>query len=87
MPEPKQGFIGEQIFTTSRVPRDYVLHHLYKIFSGVLYSIENQDEEFLNEYCEKNFSDKLMKNLKYYKSKGFIVKVETDLSGISGEPV
>ena len=43
------------------------------------------DEEFLNEYCEKGFSERVLKNIKHYKELGYKFTVEEDVNGIQGE--
>jgi hypothetical protein len=40
-----------------------VFDHLNKIFTGTLYAIADKEEEFLNEYCEKSFANRLIKSV------------------------
>jgi hypothetical protein len=43
------------------------MEHLIKIYKGYLYASADHDKEFLNEYLEKNFADKVIQNLDYLK--------------------
>jgi len=64
----------ERVFAFHKIPKDFVTNHLNKIYTGVLYSIAARDEEFLNEYLEKHFCERLLKNLTELSKKGYMVK-------------
>lgn len=48
------------MYSEHKLPRHFIEEYLYKIYSGMLYSIANLDEEFLNEYLEEEFAKKLI---------------------------
>ena len=70
----KLSYMGERIFAEHRIPKEFVLNHLFKIYVGMIYSIANRDEEFILEYCEKNFAEKLCQRLKTLEDEGYIVE-------------
>ena len=64
----------DRVFVHHKIPRDFVTNHLNKIYNGVLYSIAARDEEFLSEYLEKYFSERLLRSLTDLSKKGYMVK-------------
>jgi len=85
--EYKSGYMGDRIFSYHKVPKDFVTNHFNKIYSGVLYSIAARDEEFLSEYLEKNFSERLLASLTNLSKQGYMIKAVQDVGGIRGEPI
>jgi len=75
IPEIKTGFMGERVFAESKIPKSMVLNHHCKIFEGMMYSMAALDEEFLNEYLEAHFAQRLIDNLKDLANKGYILRV------------
>lgn len=69
------SFIGDRIFAEHRIPRDFVLNHLFKIYNGMIYSMAGNDKEFIYEYCEKNLADRLSKKLDDLSNQGYAVKL------------
>lgn len=67
------SYLGERIFSEQKIPQQLVLNHLFKIYNGVIYSIAAQDAEFLTEYCEKSFAERLIKRLETLNKQGYIV--------------
>ena len=65
--------MGDRIFSQHRIPKDLVTNHLSKIYIGSLYSIAAKDEEFLNEYLEKRFSETTIKSINSLQQKGYVV--------------
>ncbi len=65
--------MGDRIFSYHKVPKDFVISHFNKIYSGALYSMAARDEEFLTEYLEKNFSERLLKSLSELSKQGYMV--------------
>lgn len=65
--------MGDRVFTQHKIPKDFVLNHLNKIYTGTLYSIAGRDEEFLGEYLEKYFSERLLQSLTTLSKKGYMV--------------
>jgi hypothetical protein len=53
------GYMGERTFTQHKIPKEFVTNLLFKIYRGTLMSIQNNDEEFLREYLEEEFANKL----------------------------
>jgi len=61
--ELKTRFMGEQIFSRMKVHRTEVLGHLFKVYRAVLLSAADRDFEFLEQYCEEMFYEKLRNRL------------------------
>ena len=61
--EESLQFLSENVFAHHKIPKDMVFDHLNKIFTGTLYAIADKEEEFLNEYCEKSFANRLIKSV------------------------
>lgn len=53
----------------------------------MLHSMVAIDEEFLNEYLEPVFAQKLIESLKQHKENGFKLEFYQDDTGIRGEPI
>ena len=43
------------MFANHKIPKHLITEHLQKIYKGFLYASAANDEEFLQEYLEKNF--------------------------------
>lgn len=71
MPKTKTAYMPERVFAQYRIPKYMVIDHLKKIYLGTLHSIVDLDEEFLKEYLEPTFADKLIKTVIDYKNKGY----------------
>lgn len=67
------GFIAHNIFANHKIPQHLITDHLIKIFRGYMYATAANDHEFISEYLEKNFSEKVIKNLEYLKSQDYNV--------------
>ena len=64
--------MGEQIFARMKVNRTEVMHHLFKIYRAVLLSSADRDFDFLEQYCEEMFFEKLRNRLNSLNSAGLI---------------
>lgn len=82
--EIKARFLPEQVFTRSKITKAEVLKHLFKIYRGVLLASSEFDYEFLEEYCEKEFLNKLKEKLDEYKTRGYTIEVVEDLKANKG---
>lgn len=49
--------------------------HLTKIFMGTIYSLANQDKEFISEYVESNFGKIILENSSNLLKKGYKVLI------------
>jgi len=76
-----------RMFSEHKVPEHFIMDYLYKIYLGTLKAMADNDEEFLREYLEKNFSDKLVARLKEMRGKGYSFKVVEEIVGNAGQPV
>jgi hypothetical protein len=65
--------MGERVFAQHKIPKNMIIDHIYKIYQGTLYSMANLDEEFLGEYLEADFSNRLINSLKKMRDSGFEV--------------
>jgi len=61
--EVKTSFLGDMIYSEHQLPKQIIMDHLHKIYDGFIYSIANNDHEFLSEYVESGFYDKLTNQL------------------------
>jgi len=61
--EIRTRFMGEQIFARMKVHKSEVLEHLFKIYRAVLLSSAERDFDFLEQYCEQMFFEKLRNRL------------------------
>jgi hypothetical protein len=61
--ELKTRFMGEQVFARMKVHKSEVLEHLFKIYRAVLLSGADRDFDFLEQYCEEMFYEKLRNRL------------------------
>ncbi|CAI2373281.1 unnamed protein product [Moneuplotes crassus] len=83
--EIKQRFLGDQIFSRMKIHKGEVLEHLYKIFRATLLSAADRDYDFLKEYCEETFADKLIKRLENLRKEGLTCSYEEDMRPIEVE--
>lgn len=67
----------DRIFVFHKIPKEFVTNHLNKIYTGALYSMAARDEEFLGEYLEKRFCEKLLNSLTDLTKKGYMVRLIT----------
>ena len=67
------NYIYHRIYGQHRIPIHFIEDYLYKIYLGLLHSIAQLDEEFLSEYLEEKFAEKLISRLKYLKEEGYKV--------------
>ena len=68
-----------RLFSEQKVPEPFVLDYLYKIYLGTLKSMVEGDEEFLSEYLEKGFAERLVRRIKEMREKGYRFKVAEEL--------
>ena len=73
--------MGRSLLEWNRVRGDKLINYLTKIYKGVLYSMAARDEEFLYEYTEKRFADRILKSLDEIKDKGDEILVVEDKDG------
>jgi hypothetical protein len=85
--EIKTRFMGEQIFSRMKVHRAEVLQHLFKIYRAVLLSSADRDFDFLEQYCEEIFFEKLRNRLNQLHTNGLILTVEEDMFADRGKPL
>ena len=81
----KTRFMGDQIFSRLRVHKGEVLEHLFKIYRAVLLSAADSDYEFLREYWEETFSNKLIKRLDKLKESEIQFVVKEDFHSGDGK--
>lgn len=74
----------EQVFVRSKISKQEVLKHLFKIYRGILLGISEFDYEFLEEYCEKTFFDKLKDKLEEYKLRKYQLELVEDMKANNG---
>jgi hypothetical protein len=70
VPETKYSFMFKSLLGTHKVHLDRLDDHLIKIYRGVLYSMAAYDEEFLMEYTEKTFAERVLESLRNIREKG-----------------
>eukprot|EP01017_Pseudomicrothorax_dubius_P011145 TRINITY_DN14112_c0_g5_i1.p1 TRINITY_DN14112_c0_g5~~TRINITY_DN14112_c0_g5_i1.p1 ORF type:complete len:322 (+),score=60.02 TRINITY_DN14112_c0_g5_i1:110-1075(+) len=85
--EEQTRFLGERVFAQHRLPKDFILDHLFKIYRGVLLSSQNVDEEFLREYLEPGFAQRFVESLDRVKKQNYQLQAYKDVSGVRGEPI
>ena len=64
------------MFSEHKIPKKFIDDYLYKIYIGTLHSMAALDEEFLENYLEKNFAKKLISRLKKLKELGYTVQLQ-----------
>ena len=57
----------------SRFSDKLLWDHFIKIFAGSVYSMANQDDEFLTEYLEPNFAKKVLEKSQHLLKNGYKV--------------
>jgi len=82
--EIKARFLPEQIFVRGQTPKSDLLKHLFKIYRGVLLASSENDYEFLQEYCEPKFYEKLKNKLEEYKLRKYTIEVVEDMKANNG---
>jgi hypothetical protein len=82
--EIKARFLPEQVFVRSKTTKSDVLKHLFKIYRGVLLAMSQKDHEFIQEYCEKTFSDKIKKRLSDFEELKYTLEVVEDMKANKG---
>jgi hypothetical protein len=82
--ELKARFLPEQIFVRSKTPKAELLKHLFKIYRGVLLACSENDQEFLKEYVEPIFCDRLIKKLEEFKTRKYTLEVVEDMKANNG---
>jgi len=82
--ELKARFIPEQIFVRSMTPKSEVLKHLFKVYRGILLACSENDYEFLKEYIEPIFCDKLISKLEEFKLRKYTIEVVEDMKANKG---
>lgn len=70
-----------------KVHRTEVLSHLFKIYRAVLLSAGDKDFDFLEQYCEEMFFEKLRNRLNQLSAQGLTLKVEEDMFADRGKPM
>jgi len=79
--------MGEQIFSWMKVHKNEVLSHLYKIYWATLLSSCDGDFDFLKEYAEETFLDKLRSWVGKLKEQGYTLLIEEDQYADKGVPM
>ena len=85
--EIKTRFIGDQIFSRLKVHKGEILEHLVKIYRAVLLSAADSDFDFIKEYCEETFYDKLIRRIKQLDKSGISMAVKEDMYADKGKPM
>ena len=85
--EIKTRFLSEQVFSRMKIHRTEVLQHLFKIYRAVLLSSADRDFDFLEQYCEEMFFQKLKNRLNQLNTSGLILSVEEDMFADRGKPL
>jgi hypothetical protein len=80
----KTRFLPEQIFSRGTITRYEVLRHLYKIYRGSLLAMTANDYDFLQEYLEETFHEKLSKKLKTFEEKKYTFDLLEDFEANNG---
>lgn len=83
----QDNYIVQRMFSEHKVPDNFVLDYLFKVYMGTVKAMAENDEEFLSEYLEKSFSDRLVQRLKTLKEKGYRFNVVEDVIGRNGQPI
>lgn len=66
---------------------DRLLDHLIKIYKGTLYSMAAQDSEFLREYCEERFANRVIESLGRLEQQGDKLIAFEDFQANQGDPI
>ena len=78
--EIKSRFLPDQVFARNRVvSRRGVLEHFFKMYRGVLLASSQYDYDFLEEYCETQFFNKLKEKLKTFQNLNYKIDVLEDM--------
>lgn len=77
----------QRMFSEHKVPDNFVMDYLFKVYMGTVKAMADHDEEFLGEYLEKSFATKLGQRLKTLKDKGYRLSVVEDVIGRNGQPI
>lgn len=85
--ENQFSFMFSQMKGSHKIPDDWILQHLKKIYMGTLYSIAGKDEEFLGEYLERNLIEAFRRSLQMIQEDRLRIEVEEDIKGNKGEPI
>lgn len=75
------------MFSQHKVPEQFVLDYLYKVYLGTLKSIVDGDAEFQEEYLERSFSQKLAARMQEMKEKGYTFKLVEEVIGREGQVI
>ena len=81
------NYIVQRMFSQHKVPEQFVLDYLYKVYLGTLKSMVDNDEEFLDEYLEQSFAEKLKLRLKEMREKGYKFKLVEEVVGREGQVI
>ena len=68
-----------QVMGNARVPEQTMMNYFQKLFIGSLYAISNSDQEFLDEYLEKNLVDKILQSNRLLEANNLYLKVISDI--------
>lgn len=83
----QDNYIVQRMFSEHKVPDNFVMDYLFKVYMGTVKAMADQDEEFLGEYLEKSFATKLGQRIKTLKEKGYRLSVVEDVIGRNGQPI
>jgi len=70
-----------------KVHKAEVLEHLFKVYRAVLLGAQDRDFEFLEQYCEEVFYEKLRNRLNTLKTNNMKLIVEEDVFADRGKPL
>lgn len=65
--------MSDRIFSQHRLPQQFISNLLFKIYRGALLALQNNDEEFIREYLEEEFANKLWATSQNLQKNGYKV--------------
>lgn len=63
----------------ARIPEQTMMNYFQKLFIASLHAIANSDRQFLDEYLESRFAEKVMESNEKLGAKGLFLEVKSDL--------
>lgn len=76
----KSRLLTDQLFSRNRsVSRRQLLNYLFKVYRGVLLAASQYDYEFLNNYLEETFNNKLTLKLKEFEKLQYEIELLEDM--------
>lgn len=83
----KSRLLPDQIFTRNSISRQMLLKHLFKIYRGVLLAKTQFDYDFLKEYCEEGYFNRVSKVLNEYERNGYSLELLEDMKANNNQRI